>query len=142
MAKHLRVNSVRLIYPTLAGGLINAQNQQLNAEEEAKVGALLEPGFVYLESTDSSSKVSSRSCAALQKKFFHVSCYGEIQPCPFVPLSFGNIRQKDLNEIVDGMFMHPVFYEGYSNCLMNDPVFRRKYILPAELRACYRNIVL
>nr|MBU1327678.1 radical SAM protein [Candidatus Omnitrophota bacterium] len=142
LAKRLRVNSVRVIYPTLAGGWINAENQRLSAEEEAKVAALLEPGFVYLESTGSCSKGSSRSCAALQKKFFHISCYGEIQPCPFVPLSFGNIRQRDLNEIVNGMFRHPVFYEGYNNCLMNDPDFRRKYILPAELWACYRNIVL
>ncbi len=142
LAKALGVASIRIIYPTLSGRLIDAEERRLSAQDEAQVAGLLEPGFVYLESTHSSSRGSSRFCAALHKEFFHISCHGEVQPCPFVPLSFGNIRERGLAEIVSVMFGHPIFSKGYSGCLMNNPDFRREYILPAGLEDSYRNIVL
>lgn len=142
LAKALGVASARLIYPTLGGRLIAAEGRRLTGQEEEEVSGMLEPGFSYLESTHSPSGSSGRFCAALQKRFFHISCHGEVQPCPFVPLSFGNIRERSLEEITKKMFAHPIFNKGYSGCLMNDPLFRREYIDPAGLKSRYRNITL
>ena len=142
LAKELKVTSMRIIYPTLSGKWIVAEDQRLSSEEEEAVSFLLEPGFVYLESTRSYRKGARRFCAALEKNFFHISCYGEVQLCPFVPISFGNIRQKSLDKIVSTMLEHPIFYENYNGCLMNNIDFRRKYILPAHQEHSYRNITV
>jgi len=142
LAKKLKVKSARVIFPVLSGRWIEDQSQRLTEEEENKVKELLEPDFVYLEASDACFKGTVRVCAAGQKNFFHVSCYGEIQPCPFIPISFGKLPDQDLSFILEKMWAHPFFKEGYSGCLMNNVDFRKKYILLAELTKEYKNIVL
>lgn len=140
LGKELGAASVRIIFPTLAGGLLARKDMLLTEAEAASVRKLLEPGFVYLESSDHGGRKKERYCAALRRKFFHISCYGEVQPCPFVPVTFGNVRERPLKEILERMFVHPMFSAGYAGCLMNNPDFRRTYIEPAQLGSSYRNI--
>lgn len=140
LGKALNVRSVRMIHPTLSGKWLTAGEQLLDSSQEQKVQALLEPGFVYLESSYAADTKSSRICSALNRKFFHISCYGEVQPCPFVPLDFGNIRAKPLEEIVSFMWSHPLFTKTYRGCPMNDVSFRTEYILPSRLDLMYQNI--
>jgi len=110
IGKRLKVTSIRVLYPTLAGNWTNERSQLLNAEEKARIGKLLEPDFIYLESTYSANKNIGRICPSLQKKFFYISPYGEIQPCPFVPLKFGNIRLEKLDNLLKKMWYVPLFY--------------------------------
>lgn len=142
LGRSLRVNSVRMIYPMLSGRWVTREDQRLTDEEKKRVEKLLDPGFVYLESSDAVYRGKERMCAALGRKFFHISCYGEVQPCPFVPMSFGNLRSKALVEILNSMWSHPIFNAGYEGCLMNNPDFRARYILPARLDISYKNISL
>ncbi len=142
LAKKLKVKSVRIIFPTLSGKLLKKENQRLSIEEELKVKKLLEPGFVYLESSYASTKESNRFCPSLKKKFFHVSCYGEVQPCPFLPISFGNLQVNSLNEILNKMWKHTIFKSDCTGCPMNNPDFRSRYIMPEELGLCYKNIIV
>ena len=140
LGRSLGVNSVRMIYPMLSGRWLAREDQGLTDEERKQVEKLLDPGFVYLESSDSVYAGKERMCAALSRKFFHISCYGEVQPCPFVPVSFGNLHSKTLFEALNYMWRHPIFNAGYTGCLMNNQDFRKKYILPARLDISYRNI--
>lgn len=142
LAKKLKVNSVRIIYPTLSGRWLKEENQRLSFEEETQVQKLLDPDFVYLESSYSCTKNSIRTCPAFQRKFFHISCYGEVQLCPFVPISFGNLRIMSLNKILNIMWKHPIFKADYTGCPMNNANFRNLYILPAQLESSYKNIIL
>lgn len=142
LAKKLKVNSVRIIDPKLSGKWLKEDNQMLNIEEEFELKKFLEPDFVYLESSYTATKESSWICPSLQKKFFHISCYGEVQPCPFVPISFGNLQLNSLSEILNNMWEHQIFKENYTGCLINNAGFRSRYILPAHLEASYRNIAL
>ena len=75
----------------------------LNAEEKKYVKSLLRPDFVYLESSHVAAQEVQRFCPAAQGKFMYISPYGEIQPCPFVNLNFGNIRFKNLNTVLEDM---------------------------------------
>lgn len=142
IAKKLNVNSVRIIYPMLSGRWINREDQRLNRREKREIEKLFEPGFVYLESSYGVYEHKDRICAALDKKFFHISCYGEVQPCPFVPVSFGNLRSRSLKEILKHMWTHPIFSTRYTGCLMDNLTFRKKYILPAGLDISYKNVEL
>jgi MoaA/NifB/PqqE/SkfB family radical SAM enzyme len=142
LAKKLKVASVRMIFPTLSGRWLNEENQILTHKEEFEVTKFCEPNFVYLESSYSCTRKSRRICPSLSKKFFHISCYGEVQPCPFVPISFGDLREKALSEVLNKMWNHPIFNVNYTGCLMNDIDFRKQYILSANLNSSYSNIVL
>ena len=60
---------------------------------------------------------------------FYVTAYGDITPCPFVPLTFGNVRKESLGTILKRMFSHPAFQTPKcTDCIMNDPAFRQKYL--------------
>jgi len=59
---------------------------------------------------------------------FYMTAYGDVTPCDFTPLSFGNVRQTPLDAIWSGMICH----EGYAchkdSCRMQDPAFRARWI--------------
>jgi len=120
LGKHLGVTSVRIIYPTRTGKLLNDNKQILAIEEKNAVRRLLRPDFVYLESTYVCTKELDRICPSKQKKLFYISCYGEVQPCPFVPVGFGNIRHERISEILFRMRQN-IIPDGahYNGCLMD-----------------------
>jgi MoaA/NifB/PqqE/SkfB family radical SAM enzyme len=61
---------------------------------------------------------------------FAMTAYGDIMPCGFTPLSFGNVREESLRHIWDRMLMHPAFCKKAGSCRMQDPGFRHLYIDP------------
>ena len=61
---------------------------------------------------------------------YYVSAYGDIAPCDFTPLSFGNIREEPLKKIWKKMINHPAFNHRCTFCRMQYPPFRQVYIDP------------
>jgi MoaA/NifB/PqqE/SkfB family radical SAM enzyme len=59
---------------------------------------------------------------------FYMTAFGDVDPCDFMPLTFGNIRDESLEAIWMRMRAHPAFAEHCDHCLMQDAEFRRKYI--------------
>ncbi len=68
-------------------------------------------------------------CLAVNLQYY-VSAYGEVSPCDFTPLSFGNVRNKSLKEIWNKMIHHPAYKHRDTSCRMQNPKFRRFYIDP------------
>jgi len=61
---------------------------------------------------------------------FYMTCYGDINPCDFNPVSFGNIRERPLEDIWKKMVTHPEFSKHRMSCRMQSTRYRRKYIDP------------
>jgi MoaA/NifB/PqqE/SkfB family radical SAM enzyme len=61
---------------------------------------------------------------------FYASAYGDICPCDFAPLSFGNVRKESLKKIWMRMVKHPAYNHRSPFCRMQDPGFRKYYIDP------------
>jgi MoaA/NifB/PqqE/SkfB family radical SAM enzyme len=59
---------------------------------------------------------------------FYMTAYGDVNPCDFTPLTFGNIRDERLEAIWDRMLTHPAYQNHSDHCRMQDPAFRRQYI--------------
>jgi MoaA/NifB/PqqE/SkfB family radical SAM enzyme len=59
---------------------------------------------------------------------FYMTAYGDVDPCDFTPLTFGNIRDESLEAIWDRMLTHDAYQHRCDHCRMQDPTFRHKYI--------------
>ena len=58
----------------------------------------------------------------------HVTAQGDLTPCDFTPLSFGNVRDASVGELWGRMLAHPAYRERSQTCRMQSPEFRARYI--------------
>lgn len=129
LAKNIRAQGVKILFPILSGKWREAQGERLNDQEKVYVERLLDPSFVYIEDALEMVKSRGKGCSALSKNLIYVSPYGDIMPCPAIPLNFGNIRNEKISEIISNMYKHELFkkYKFCKNCLMNEDEFRRSF---------------
>ncbi len=57
------------------------------------------------------------------RRWIHIDASGNALPCAYMPLSFGNIKEKSLKEIWREMSRYERF-KGRHSCQMKDPAFR------------------
>ncbi len=62
------------------------------------------------------------------RRWMHIAPGGDVLPCAYTPLSFGNIVEEELNVIWKRMGQHEAYRKNASFCRMRDPGFRQKYI--------------
>jgi len=60
------------------------------------------------------------------RRWIHVDAAGDALPCAYMPLSFGNIKQKSLREIWKTMSRYR-WFSGRCSCQMRDPKFREAH---------------
>jgi len=74
-------------------------------------------------------------CYGAQSQFY-MTAYGDINPCDFNPINFGNVREMSIQEIWKKMVTHPDFSKRYPTCRMQSKAYRKKYIdpLPPNVR--------
>ncbi|MFQ5956465.1 MAG: radical SAM/SPASM domain-containing protein [Candidatus Brocadiales bacterium] len=61
---------------------------------------------------------------------FYMTAYGDINPCDFNPINFGNVRDMPIQAIWKKMVTHPDFNRRFPSCRMQSKAYRRKYIDP------------
>jgi MoaA/NifB/PqqE/SkfB family radical SAM enzyme len=59
---------------------------------------------------------------------FYMTAYGDINPCDFNPISFGNVRELPIQAIWQKMQTHPDFKDKHLTCRMQTASYRKKYI--------------
>ncbi|MCL2863681.1 MAG: radical SAM protein [Methanimicrococcus sp.] len=72
-------------------------------------------------------------------RWMHIASTGDVLPCPYTPLTFGNIRDAPLSKIWSDMGKHPAYKKQSMVCMMRDPKFREQYIhtIPKENQLPY-----
>ncbi|MFX0082089.1 MAG: radical SAM/SPASM domain-containing protein [Candidatus Hodarchaeota archaeon] len=141
LSKDLGTHGVRYLLPTPAGKWLRETDVLLTPEEKEKVWALTDFPYVcrdfYFQ-----TQFSSQCAGVAGKAYIYISPYGDVQPCCFMPLSFGNIREEPLKTVLKRMFNHPMYsHECMQNqCPMIDPGFRKKYIdtVPDDAKLPFR----
>ncbi len=119
LGEELGVNYIRILSPVLSGKWLRAEERKLNHQEKLQLKGFRKIGFVYLEED---------YCQSKNKKFAFISPYGEVQPCCFIPFSFGNIKNEYLAKILKKMWNHQMFKMKINGCPMNNEKFREKYL--------------
>lgn len=128
LARELGAAGVKILFPILSGNWRKNEEERLDPEEEKLLLSLTDPAYVYIEDALQMVKSRGKGCSAMDRNLVYISPTGDVQPCPAIPVSFGNIRKKKLSEIAASMDGHPFFarYGKCSMCLMNEPGFREK----------------
>lgn len=62
------------------------------------------------------------------RRWMHTTAGGDVLPCAYTPLSFGNIREEKLSAIWERMGQHEAYKCSAEYCMMRNPEFRNKYI--------------
>ncbi len=129
LARRKGIDGVKVLFPILSGKWRQEEKERLSPEEEKYLLSLTDPSFVYIEDALEMLKKKGKGCSALEKNLIYISPYGDVQPCPAIPISFGNIRKKKIGEIIPAMFSHPLYGKQFAcqMCLMNEPGFRKLY---------------
>lgn len=133
LGKKLKVKGVKILFPILSGKWRKKEEELLNDSETSRLMGLTDPAFVYIEDALEMVKSNSKGCSALRGNLIYISPTGEVQPCPAVPLSFGNVRDKNIEEILSLMeYKFSLKYSGKSGCIMNDGEFRKDLFIQKD----------
>ncbi|MCO5143597.1 MAG: radical SAM protein [Oligoflexia bacterium] len=77
--------------------------------------------------TDFDANWFKKGCGAL-KEIIYISQYGDVMPCPFIPISFGNLFRDSLLTVWEKSNDAPFFSKYSSTCLIGeDQDFIKKY---------------
>ena len=126
IGKRIGVTVVRINFPVPIGRFINQENQTLNFEEREKVRELLRYGNVVMEAPSEGTK-----CTAAVTKV-NILPNGNVTPCVFVPLSYGNIRENSFSEIWNSMAEYSKQFKVNGTCPMCDSILRERVYSAAE----------
>ncbi len=116
LARELGASSVRLIPPISTGRWITHEEVQLTREDQALLWGVNQPGFTYVEHILNNTG-NVFYCDAAHLKKFYISCSGDVHPCEFVPVSFGNVRKEDIDPILARMRSYPDIKQYCGNCI-------------------------
>lgn len=134
LAKNLGVLAVRVLPPRPVGSFSCHLHALLSKEEEDFVTSAIDPYLAYFKGMPAPS-----ICGIFTRATFYISPYGQLQPCPFMPLSFGNIQNHPLSLLLDRMWSHRIFDVEHKDCLALNETFRNQYFKHKEenINACF-----
>jgi MoaA/NifB/PqqE/SkfB family radical SAM enzyme len=61
---------------------------------------------------------------------FYMTCYGDVNPCDFNPVTFGNVLEEPLEAIWRRLVTHPEYAPHRNACRMQSARYRAAYIEP------------
>jgi MoaA/NifB/PqqE/SkfB family radical SAM enzyme len=122
-------NRVRVLSPVNCGQWVNRDNIALTPQDVRVLRSFLKRGKVYWDSELVDGKDSPFVCSATARRMLFVSSHGDVQPCCYFPVQFGNITKEPLARILDRMRASEYFLQGrkYSDCPTNNSCFQNKY---------------
>ncbi len=84
---------------------------------------------VVTQSWSNSGRGFARSFGCLAGHYqFHITACGDVLPCDFTPITFGNVRDHAVRELWQKLSAHPAWCRHQDSCRMQSPEFRRQYI--------------
>jgi MoaA/NifB/PqqE/SkfB family radical SAM enzyme len=137
-AKELGLHNIILFDCVPTGNMIHDTSEMLTFELREKLHnysaevfekEILPPLSSQAWQNSVEAYLSGIGCLAANIQYY-ASAYGDISPCDFSPLCFGNVRKEPLKKIWMRMVKHPAYNHRSPFCRMQDKNFRKYYIDP------------
>jgi MoaA/NifB/PqqE/SkfB family radical SAM enzyme len=116
----LGVSQVRINFPVPMGRFEDRQDLVLTHEEREEIRKLLRDEIVSMEAP----RAGTRCTAGVTT--LTVKANGDVTPCVFVPLPYGNIRSHSLREIWRAMAEFDRMHKPDGQCPYSEPAFRER----------------
>lgn len=138
LARDRKLLNVMLFDGVPTGNMLKNTEEMLSPEQREEIRQFSSKLFKYSVIPPLSSQAWQNSiegylggigCLAGNIQYY-MSAYGEVTPCDFTPLSFGNIRKEPLKKIWKRMVRHNAYNHRSTFCRMQNPNFRHYYIDP------------
>ena len=120
LGRELKVNSCFFTIPYLSGRWNESYQEVLSEEEMAYLRRLQKDSLVIIEFS-----TPQTNCCAYDKTVLSINPMGDVNPCPAVPFSLGNIRSKPLAAIWH-RHVSALNLESRGKCPLNAPQERDK----------------
>ncbi|MHA2392102.1 MAG: radical SAM protein [Promethearchaeota archaeon] len=136
LAREIGVDNVILFDGVPTGKMLKDTSEMLTAEQREEIREysakifnqqLIPPLSSQSWQNSIEGYLGGIGCLAANIQYY-VSAYGEVTPCDFSPLSFGNIKKTLLGDIWKKMVKHPAYNHRSTFCRMQNPDFRAIYI--------------
>ena len=120
---------LRILSPMRAGRWDGRTDEVLTAADRELLRGLLKPGKAHWVIGPVDSPAAPFVCSSFDRWKVDVTAAGDVVPCTYFPVPFGNIRNESLLAIVKRMWAAPVYgeFRGAEDCPLNDPAFRSRY---------------
>jgi MoaA/NifB/PqqE/SkfB family radical SAM enzyme len=135
LGQKLGVHEISVFDPVPTGRLLGSEDVLLTDKERAQIMSIQRRYNLVQGHT----RVSTQSMQCSPVAFFALGCFsgtnqayvtafGDVNPCDFTPLTFGNIREESFEKIWWRMRGHPAYRNKTMRCKMQNPAFRERYI--------------
>jgi MoaA/NifB/PqqE/SkfB family radical SAM enzyme len=139
LGRKLGVHEVTIFDVVPTGRLIREDESSLLTEQDKQYLCELEEdingrtGWPHVITQAHVNGPTGAGCYAGWFQFYSTS-YGDVMPCDFTPLGFGNVREEPLRVIWERLISHASYCERSDHCRMQDKAFRHQWIdrIPAH----------
>lgn len=131
LSEGLSVEKIKIQPIATLGSSKHTDDGALTSENFNFLGHILSKyKHAYIESEFLSPVEHKRFCRVNFKSNIHITGYGEVLPCCWFPVSFGNIRKNNLKEILKFMYGSAVFKKLLScdGCLCSNQEVLNTYL--------------
>ncbi|MFA6033148.1 MAG: radical SAM protein [Myxococcota bacterium] len=143
LGRDLGIGEITLFDAVPTGALRKAYDILLTAEDKQQIISETMryyklAGYPSLTAQAFINSERSMGCFAAYNQYY-MTAYGELCPCDFTPISFGNVADEGVKAVWDRMTSHPTYIKRHKSCRMQDPEFRARYIdrIPDDVKLPY-----
>ncbi|MBD3315747.1 MAG: radical SAM protein [Chitinivibrionales bacterium] len=120
---------VRILLPRFIGNMNLTDTSPFSDGKEQELVDLISPKHlprIYFHSND--TPIDDISVCSAKQYFCHIMTNGDVLPCPYLPLVFGNIKEESIAAIFRRIQESDIMRRGGTHCLARDISFIKEVL--------------
>lgn len=123
LARETGAMAVRVMPARPVGSFWCSASSKLSSAQEKLLLETMDRSLCYFKGLP-----GPEDCGIFTRNTFYISPYGEVQPCAYLPLAFGDVPAEPLTAVLERMWTHKIFDSSCRSCLILDDAFREKNV--------------
>jgi MoaA/NifB/PqqE/SkfB family radical SAM enzyme len=127
LARDTGAIAVRVMPARPVGNFCRSADSALSPGQEKLIMETMDRSLCYFKGLP-----GPEECGIFKRNTFYISPYGEVQPCAYLPLAFGDVPAEPLAVVLERMWTHRIFDAPRRQCLILDAAFRAEHLPGTE----------